>query len=301
MYQNLIYFHNHRDFNVIVLQSDRERKEENTILKKNIKCYYFKPMKILGNNFIPSLDFNPFFISKVIKIIKKHRIDLIHVDFCFGINILRFITKIPISYNAYNVEGIYWKEIAKNYYKIPIFLRSLYAHFIYLLEKYAIKLVKNINAFSYDDKKKFIEIYNIPEEKIFVNNMGYKKEIFNNPIKQEKAREKLKVDKNKFIVIFHGSYYINFPNREAIKIIKEQISPRIKDNEILFLIAGEKPPFKNKKNLKFLGFLDDLRYLLYAADIAIVPIFRGSGVRIKMIDYLSAKLPMISTEQAKLG
>ncbi|MFX1258854.1 MAG: glycosyltransferase family 4 protein, partial [Promethearchaeota archaeon] len=239
--------------------------------------------------------------SKVIKILKKHRIDLIHVDYCYGINILRLITKIPISYNAHNVEGIYWKETAKNYYKIPIFLRSLYAQYIYLLEKYTIKFVKNINAISYDDKKKFIEIYNIPEEKIFVNNMGYKKEIFNNPIKQEKAREKLKVDKNKFIVIFHGFYYINLPNRKAIKIIKDQISPRIKDNEILFLIAGKMPPFKNKKNLKFLGFLDDLRYLLYAADIAIVPIFRGSGVRIKMIDYLSAKLPMISTEQANLG
>ncbi|MHA1294223.1 MAG: glycosyltransferase, partial [Promethearchaeota archaeon] len=90
-------------------------------------------------------------------------------------------------------------------------------------------------------------------------------------------------------------------NKEAIEIIINKIGPQIQDKDILFLIAGNMPKFKNTRNIRFLGFVDDLNSFLYAADIAIVPIFRGSGVRVKMIDYLSAKLPMITTKQAKLG
>lgn len=300
MYQNLIFFHNHKDFNVIVLHPDRERKKEKKKFKKNIRSYHYREIRFLGNRIVHLTDFNPFFISRVIKILKKHHIDLIHVDYVYGINILRFITKIPVVYNAYNVEAIYYKEVGSHYYKIPIFLRFFYAKYIYFLEKYAVKFATAVNAFSLDDKKRFVKIYNNLEKKIFINNMGYKKEIFDNPIKQEEARKKLKINKNKFIVIFHGSYFNNDANEEAYNIIKEQISPRIKDNEILFLFAGV-TPFKNDKNLKFLGFVDDLREFLYAADIAIVPIFRGSGIRIKMIDYLSAKIPMITTRQAALG
>lgn len=301
MYQNLLFFHEDKDFNVIVLQPKRGRKQESRSLKKNIKCYYFTELHIFGNNFLHFLDLNPFYIKKVIKILKKHQIDLIHVDYPYGINILRFLTKVPVSYNAYNVEAIYWRHVGKYYYKIPFFLRTIYAKFIYFLEKNAIKYVKNINAFTDIDKRNFIRIYNIPKEKIIVSSTGYKREIAKNPLKREVARNKLKIDKEKFVVAFHGSYLINDANIEAINVIKTKIAPQIKDNKILFLIAGKIPPFKNLKNLKFVGFVKDLRIFLYAADIAIIPIFRGSGTRIKMIDYLSAKIPMIVTKQAVKG
>ena len=49
------------------------------------------------------------------------------------------------------------------------------------------------------------------------------------------------------------------------------------------------PKFKNKKNLRFLGFIRDLRHFLFSSDIAIIPIFKGSGIKVKVIDYLSSK------------
>ncbi|MFX1453683.1 MAG: glycosyltransferase family 4 protein, partial [Promethearchaeota archaeon] len=193
-------------------------------------------------------------------------------------------------------------EIAgKHYYKIPIFLRSLFAKYIYFVEKYAIKFVRTINAYSNEDMRKFIEIYAIPQEKIQVNIMGYKTEIVNNPFKKEESRKIFNIEKNKFVIIFHGSYYINYPNQEAINIIRNQICPQIEDEDILFLIAGKIPPFRKKKNLRFLGFVKDLKSFLYTADIAIVPVFRGSGIRTKIIDYLSAKIPIITTKQGIKG
>lgn len=106
-----MHFHKQKIFNVIALQSTARKKEEKKILKEEIQCYHFKPLKILRNNFMHFLDFNPFFFTKVIKLIKKFKIDLIHVEFPYGIKILTKITKIPIVYNARNVESIYHKLI----------------------------------------------------------------------------------------------------------------------------------------------------------------------------------------------
>lgn len=164
MYQNLIYFHEHKDYNVIVLQNNRERKLEKKKFKKDIKSFYYKPIIILRNHFIHFLDVNPFFIKKVIEILKNYRIDLIHVDFPYGINILKLISDISIIYNTYNVEAIYWKQVGKFYRKIPPFLRFLYQKYIYYIEKFAIKSAKSVNAISDDDRRQFIKIYNIPKD-----------------------------------------------------------------------------------------------------------------------------------------
>lgn len=301
MYNNLFYFHKHKKFNVIVLQPDFDKEKEKKSLKLDIKTHYFKQIKILNNTLGPFTDFNPFYIKKILEIIKKYDIDMIHIEFPFGINSLRFITKIPTSYNAHNVEYLYSQEIGKYYSKIPFFLRFLFPKYIYFIEKFAIKFVKNINAISSHDKEKFMQIYGVPEEKVIINEIGYKIDIFNEPISQERARKIIGVDKNKFIVIFHGSYYQSDANREAIDIISKKIAPQVKDKNILFLLAGDRPPIRNTKNLKFLGFVRDLKYFLYAADIAIVPIIRGSGIRTKIIDYLSAKIPIISTKKGIEG
>ncbi len=301
MYKNLIFFHNHEDYNVIVLQPRSGRNQEEKALKKSIRCYYFKEIIFFKNRLIHFTDFNPFFVVKIFKILKMHAIKLIHVDYPYGINLLRFLTKIPISYNAYNVEAFLWKQIVKVYYKIPFFLRTLYAKYIHILEKQTIKIACNINAINNNDQKLFIRIYGIHNNKISVNKMGLNEEILRNSITQKTAREKFNINEDKFVVIFHGSYFNNLPNREAIHIIKEKIVPQIKDKEILFLIAGNMPAYENKKNLRFLGFVHNLTYFLYSADVAIIPIFRGSGIKIKAIDYLSSKIPVILTKQAAKG
>ena len=301
MYKNLSFFHKNNDYNVIVLQPKSWSVHEDEFLKGTIKCYYFQEIKLFRNRFIQFTDFNPFFIVKIIEILKNHHIDLIHVDYPYGINVLRLLTKIPISYNAYNVEALFWKQIVYYYKKMPFFLRSLYSKFIYFLEKRAVKIAIITNAISSDDKKLFERIYHQYSKKIFVNGMGLNEEVYNNPIHKNMAREIFKIDNEKFVVAFHGNYYKNMPNREAIQTIRKKIAPQVKDKDVLFLIAGKMPFLKKKKNLRFLGFVNKLTEFLNAADVAVVPIFRGSGVKVKVIDYLSSKIPVILTSQAAKG
>ena len=301
MFKNLSVFHEHGDYEVLVLQPKSGNLHEDRLLKDNIRCYYFQEIKLFRNRFIQFTDFNPFFMVKIIKILKNHDIDLIHVDYPYGINILRLLTKIPISYNAYNVEALFWNQIVYDYKKMPFFLRGLYAKFIYFLEKRAVRIATITNAISLDDKKLFERIYNPDNKKIYVNEMGLNEEVYNNPIHQNVARKILNIDSEKFVVIFHGNYFRNIPNRKAIHLIKNKIVNLAKDKDILFLIAGKMPSFKNEKNLRFLGFVNNLTYFLYSADVAIIPIFIGSGIKIKIIDYLSAMIRVIITKHAVKG
>lgn len=301
MYNNLEFFHKNKTFNVFVLQPFKNKNREIKELKKGIKIYYFREIKIGNKYLVPFIDLNPFFIYKIYKIIKRHKIHLIHIEFVYGINVLRLFKKIPVSYNAYNVESIYVNEIGKYYYNIPKFFRFFYSIFIFLLERSAVKTVNNINVVSEYDKKQFVKIYNIPEEKILVSPFGVKKDISQYIIGKKEARKNLNLPQNKFIVIFHGSYLLNYGNEEAVLIIKNKIAPRINDDNIIFIIAGKMPLFNDKKNIKFLGYVKNLRDFIYSADIAIAPILRGSGVKTKIVDYLSANIPIVTTKKGAEG
>lgn len=301
MYNNLIYFHKHKSFNVIILQPSSEKFKEKIFLKKNIKVYYFKELRVFKQNLLPFLDLNPFFLLKVIHIVKQHKIDLIHVEFHYGINSLRIFRRIPVSYNAYNVEYTFASQVGKYYQKIPRIFRELYSIYNYLLEKLVLKYAQNINAISHRDKLEFVRIYNTPENKIIVSPFGFRKDVYLNSLKQEEARRNLNIDLKKFIVIFHGSYYSNYANQEAIRLIMNEIAPQVGDSDIMFLIAGRMPNFEDTNNLKFLGYIEDLHNFLYTANIAIVPIKRGSGIKTKIVDYLSAGIPVISTLKGAEG
>jgi glycosyltransferase involved in cell wall biosynthesis len=95
------------------------------------------------------------------------------------------------------------------------------------------------------------------------------------------------------------------PNIDAANFIIRQIAPGLPDFK--FLLAGEiSRAFVSAKlpaNIKFLGKVNEeqLDLVLRAADIAINPMFDGSGVNIKMLDYLAYGLPIVTTECGARG
>jgi glycosyltransferase involved in cell wall biosynthesis len=68
--------------------------------------------------------------------------------------------------------------------------------------------------------------------------------------------------------------------------------------EVHFLIAGragEGLAAECPGNVTALGFVEDLRPYLAAADIALNPMLSGGGSNIKMFDYMAESLPVLST------
>jgi glycosyltransferase involved in cell wall biosynthesis len=116
------------------------------------------------------------------------------------------------------------------------------------------------------------------------------------PSLRRRARRQLGLRKPR-TALFLGSHYQ--PNVDAALFIAHQLAPRLP--EVVFLIAGGVSSALQSgaipANVKVLGVVDETtkEVLLHAADLALNPMFAGSGTAIKMFDFMAASLPVVST------
>ena len=105
------------------------------------------------------------------------------------------------------------------------------------------------------------------------------------------------------LVAFHG--HLSTPaNKSAVERILNDIAPRTYefDTSIIFLIIGEGYTSKNSApNVRFLGFVNDLRLVLSNVDIVIAPLEFGSGLKNKILDALGCGTPVITTRVGSSG
>ena len=104
-------------------------------------------------------------------------------------------------------------------------------------------------------------------------------------------------------LVFTGSMDWN-ANIDGIKYFLESILPLISRNEpnINLQIVGRNPPtqmvkkyHKQKFNIEFTGFVDDVRSYVWNAAIYIIPLRVGSGTRIKAFEAMAMGCPIVST------
>lgn len=115
----------------------------------------------------------------------------------------------------------------------------------------------------------------------------------------EAAAAAVGLDPDRFTCIFVGSYDYD-PNAAAARTIIEDIAPAFPD--VQFLLVGRNPPaVPAGGNVTAPGYVDDLPGTLAAADVALCPLPRGSGTKLKMLDYLAAGLPIVTTTVGAQG
>jgi len=160
---------------------------------------------------------------------------------------------------------------------------------------------------SRDDAKLFADVYGVHPDRIWDAPNGVFTDRIKPPSDEEKraARNMLKIDSP--TAIFIGSPFP--PNVQAVEFIVERLAVVLPD--ITFVICGgvaEAPSLSScrtnaPQNVRFIGLLTEeekLRYL-WAADVGINPMFAGSGTNIKMFDFMSAGLPIVSTALGARG
>ena len=99
------------------------------------------------------------------------------------------------------------------------------------------------------------------------------------------------------------------PNLEAIKFIVKEILPELDLQKIkyrLYLAGSDSceelrvlisdSTVKNKSNIILLNYLDQVKDFYQKIDLLVVPIFAGSGTRIKILESLSFGRPVLTTE-----
>jgi len=165
-----------------------------------------------------------------------------------------------------------------------------------------------IFACSNDDAEQFVNLYGVARDKIVLVPNGVDVEGIQPPSKEERerARQEFGLAEEKPTVIFIGSGY--GPNTEAATFLVKEVAPRLPN--CMIMIAGSvKDSYQaahgpsSPENVIWLGTVDAARRLSFyhAADIALNPMFSGSGTNLKMLDYFAAGLPVISTPAGARG
>jgi len=305
-----------RDYNLIKqLSKNHELYWINRTIRGEIKQEYkdemkkyFKEMKIIEWNYDQSpaglleslVTKTPYIIKRfeseemkniVSETIKRNNFDLI---LCDHIYLSQYIPdsitgKIPVIPNNEDCGFTYYKRMTEN----SGFARSLYAGSQWKkLLNYEIEVLKKYKVYittSGKEKELISEYYN--EAEIGVIENGVDTEYFS-----ERERTDLKPN------IVFTAWFKYYPNAVAAIDFVNNIFPTIKKEipGIKFYIVGKEPPQKVKdlektEGVIVTGFVDDIRKYLANADAAVIPLQIGGGTRLKILEAMSMKIPVVST------
>ncbi|MFC4357701.1 glycosyltransferase family 4 protein [Halobium salinum] len=114
----------------------------------------------------------------------------------------------------------------------------------------------------------------------------------------KQLREDLGIPSDTPVCLYVGSFDYG-PNRDAAHFIARELAPAFP--EVTFLLVGRDPPQLDRENVLSPGFVDDLPSALALSDIALCPLSTGSGTKLKMMDYLAAGLPIVTTTVGAAG
>lgn len=101
-----------------------------------------------------------------------------------------------------------------------------------------------------------------------------------------------------------------YPNAEGVRWYAEEIHPHIRESlersGIVLHFCGSNPPdelraLHDGRRVHVHGFVDDLKPILDDAHLLIVPLLSGGGIRVKIVEAMSAGIPVLSTSKGCEG
>ena len=231
--------------------------------------------------------------NKLIEVLKSNNFDFIQIEGLFMaiyIDVIRKNSKAKIILRAHNIEHYIWnrhKQIESNYFKLKYL--SLQNK---RLKDFEIKMLSKVDA--------LVPITKIDEHEFKL--LGCTKPLFTciTGVDVSLYQEKIDVkEKPKTIFYFGSMDWI--PNQEAVKwfldFCWDEIYKAVPDSK--FIIAGKGIPLNffhiNKPNVLIVENVIDGKEFFLQHQVMIVPLWSGSGLRIKIIEGMSYGKAIVST------
>ena len=174
-----------------------------------------------------------------------------------------------------------------------------------ILKKNYIKLLtKRLKKFEQQVLPKFDAIVALtPKDVTDMQALGCKQPMFISPVgidfKQTVGKIAVQLKS-----VFHLGAMDWQPNQQAMEWFVTQVWPLVNKQEpdAIFYMAGKKMPITFKKyqtqNIKVMGEVDDATAFMQSKQIMVVPLFAGSGIRVKILEGMSLGKAIVTT---KLG
>lgn len=232
--------------------------------------------------------------KEIERCIKEKAIDLINVDFLhMCVNLLKIKTTIPIILNEHNIEWKVYQTIASSQrnvlkkiaYWVDSFRLEIYEKQISLKIKF-----DKITFVSEKDMRFAIEHHFYLQEKCKLIPVGSDKQILSNMENQSKRKN----------IIFVGKMSYA-PNVEAVMWFVNEILPRIQARygNVRFYIVGKEPLVKvqklAKENVIVTGMVDNVKQYYEQADLVVLPLKNGGGVKVKLLEAIGYGKMVVST------
>lgn len=162
-------------------------------------------------------------------------------------------------------------------------------------EGFLLRRALRVVVLSDRDSKIVQRLYRVPFERVISlrHEMMLHVDDFSVPIKRTK---------NPLRVLFLGSL-LRDENRSGLTWFVNHVNSKLFDNEVLVYIIGSNP--ENVKifqsNFNYIGYVDDLSSEFACYDLMIAPMLSNAGVKVKVIEALEHRLPVLGTHQAYSG
>jgi glycosyltransferase involved in cell wall biosynthesis len=243
------------------------------------------------------------FISKefellIEKLCKEKQFDIIVFESIFMapyLPIIRKFSNAKCILRAHNVEFEIWStlaEIEQNIFK----------------KKYLEILSKRLMKFEISQLNLFDGLTTVTEkDALKLKSLGYNKTWHVAPTGMDISRLMPNFKQSEPYTLLHLGSMDWMPNQEAVKWFIKEVWPQLKLNfpDLKFYVAGRNMPSQffsfSGNGIEILGEVDDAITLMKSKSIMIIPLFSGSGIRVKILEGLALGKCMVSTELGYTG
>lgn len=227
--------------------------------------------------------------------------DLINVDFPqMCINLIGIVNKIriPVVLNEHNIEWKFYRELADSGMRFP--KRNIYAFDGRRLKKYEEKLVKKIS---------FSGITFVSDKDMcyYKKWMGDVARMAHIPVgSDDRAITPVPDNKNRKKIIFVGLMSAS-PNEEGAEWFVLNVFPKILEvyPDAVFYAVGKNPGERVMRlagdNVIVTGMVESVKEYYENADLVVIPLFHGGGVKVKLLEAVSFFRPVVSTASGVEG
>lgn len=212
--------------------------------------------------------------------------------------------RLPLVYDSQNCEAVVKGQLLRR----SLCGRYVLSHSVERAERLACRASDLVLACSPADADEFVNRYGLDRERLVLVPNGVDCERIRPGETELKPvrRRAIGLPEGR-LALFVGSNYE--PNLVAARFLIDELAPEFPD--LTFAIVGGVGPMWIERypdrepppNVRLLGFVEDemLVQLYEAADLGINPMTQGSGTNIKMLDYMSAGLPILTTSEGRRG